>query len=565
MSVTILQQPGEITFSKNPVIFRFQALDANMMPYRAKGTSAYMRFDTEGPFVDEEYLTTNIIDPDGIDLNAPVSFVFKNTPTADFHLPANPANYNSFTDYLQAIADKLNAHPQFGPYFRSYIVINGTDKRVWSEAKDTHPDWEIQWGSDVSGITTGFLPATQTNLPDDYKIRVEVFVEREYLAGFTTPPVIVEGIPNDESEVCFDISGILHREGVIGLSDPPLPVFNSDDPQLADILRRYAVRYMEVGQDVAPVYIGPKYFLLGGIAQNLFARADFFANLSITNSLLSWYPNGKTVGTDQPEYLAWYNYTTSDKQIVLQLTRFPESNIDKTILYAYDTPQKITVKPKETLLIPCGWAQLKSALSLPDTDVVKYVVRVVDAASGWESGSPGYLSQTRRFYIDTKYRHETRYIQYLNGFYCPQSLRCIGNFSEDIEVEREETTRVLTPNYTETTAETFQNSETWEDLFTYRTGYFTKAEVHALQELLVYGKAWEVYAEGYIPLVLKGKKFAMHESRQNLYSLSVECSPALSRRNYSNIMIPMEADENGWRIVPEGYWKTVFGNNWGIV
>ena len=132
-------------------------------------------------------------------------------------------------------------------------------------------------------------------------------------------------------------------------------------------------------------------------------------------------------------------------------------------------------------------------------------------------------------------------------------------------MEREESQRILTPDYTEATAENFQSSEAWADFFTYRSGYLRKLDLHALEELAIFGKAWEVYTEGYIPLLLKGKKFPISDSRQNLFSITIECSPALQRKNYSNVLIPIEDTEEGWLIVPEGYWKTVFGKIWGIV
>jgi hypothetical protein len=196
---------------------------------------------------------------------------------------------------------------------------------------------------------------------------------------------------------------------------------------------------------------------------------------------------------------------------------------------------------------------------------VKYTVRVVTNASTPEA--PSYLSQPRSYYVDRRYFEDVRYLQYLNGFYLPETLRCTGVFGTTLDVERENSLRILTPDYTSTTSERYQHAEDWTNYFRYHTGYMRRFDLDALQELLIYGRAYEVYAEGYIPLLLRGKGFPVHETGQNLYSAEIEAEPALRQINYSNLNIPLDSDalEDGWLLVAGDYWRTVFGQVWKLV
>lgn len=583
MSVTITQQPGEIAFSRNPMLWKFQAMDGDMMPYRAYGARAYWRSYeyifalTPLDFTDGETITLSATDPDGI--GHVVVFIWKTTPTAENHFPALVSGYDNWYVYTQEIVEIIASHSRISPFFNTYLSIpSGTDIRITVESKDTSPGWSLAWSSDLidaastqfDGVildTDSFDPIAN-NLPIDYKIRLDVFIEREYDSGTYTYAAQLEGVPNGNSECLFDISAILHREALLGLSDPPLPIFNSIVPQRAENLRRYYVRYTEITgtPDYDTAFSATKLVMLGGISQAYFADLDFFAGLDATNSLLTWAPDGKTVDAGQPEWLHFYNYSDADMQIVLLVTVETAAGIQPS-LGAFDNEETPLIIPAgEVWLLPCGVAQLSEVLgAIHLTGALRYTVRVTDDTTDWEGGDGEFFSQPRTFYVDSKtYNDAPRYLQYLSGLWLPETMRCIGDFSKDLEVEREESTRILAPDYSATTFETFQNSEDWDHIFRYHSGWMRKTDLDALQQLLIARKAWEVYEDGYTPILLKEKRFRIYDSRENLYAVRIQCAPALKPRNYANTAL-LNPDTGGWLTVSGGFWKTLFGKPWSIV
>lgn len=565
--LVLLEQPDDISFTRNPVLIKLRALDdVDNLPFGPKGARSEMRRGFV-PFGEDETLVLSWEEPNGSATS--ITFTFKLTPSAVDELPRDITPFIDYNAYFQNIGDAMMAHPLVGPFFRVYTTFNGGSQSLWIEALDTAAGWTVEF--DSSGIASGspsdfHYAAEASNIPDNYYVLVDIFVENTYDQGDYERVAILKGVPDADSNLHFNIEEVLdkHIFRLIALdSGLPIPRFTDNEVVKADVTRRYFFRYTEYSDDLAEPVVATsdiKLALCGGIAANLWAEYDFFTSIGIDNSLLTWYPDGKNVSTEQPEWLSWYNYTGEAKTIVLQLIRYTATETLPN-LYAFDILEKVEAQDKEILLIPCGYEQL----GIDDEDeVLKYTVRVVDADSDWEGGNPEYLSQARTFYVDIFYYEEKRYVQYLNGFCLPETLRCVGNFSSDLEVQRETTTRLLTEDYSSAFRELKQAAHDYDNIFTYRSGYLSKHEVDALQELLLYNHAWEVYEEGYIPLLIRSDRFALFTTRQYLHSVAFEAVPALRRRQYSNVTIPMTEEQAGWRTAADSFWKTTFGSPWQI-
>lgn len=332
-------------------------------------------------------------------------------------------------------------------------------------------------------------------------------------------------------------------------------------PVLAPNLRNYYFRYREDYENATALvrawtYQGTSMALLGGLSQPLHAQFfDYLSMLDADSSLLSWYPDGKIVSPAQPEWLPWHNYTGEDKEIVLELVSYTDS---ATLSTLFKHEASLTIRAHETALIPAGYTQL----AIANANVLKYTVRVVDASSDYEGGSAVYLSPARTYYVDHNYYDSIAYLMYLNAFSCPETVRCIGAFTEAAQVDRGIAQRTLGPLYSPTEAEELQYSEALQNRFTYRTGHLTKAEARALQELLLTRELHEVSTEGYIPLQLEEDSFAITETRQSLHSFTLRCRPRLAMKNYSGTL--PKSTELGWRTAEGGFWLTNFGEPWKI-
>lgn len=558
--ITAIQFPDEKSFSRNPVVFRFRATDENGDPYAATGARAQLTSTGYVDLAETNTITVQYTDPDGG--TQEVIFLVDDTPDSEQDLPGDPTDYTNNEAYYTAIAEKMAAHPLISPFFTvTHPITVAAEKRIVIQAKDTDPGWSVSVTTNNSSFTTSAFDATPSTLPDNYKLLVNLLWEDEYDSGIFRRAFQGEGTPDLNSEITFNLEKILDDLFRTTLSDPPVPAFDASIPQPADVIRRFRLQYREEYEGSPTDWLTwPALEVhLGGIAQNLFADYDFFANLSDTNNFLTYTPSGKTLSLTQPEWLAWYNHESTAQTIVLQVIRYTESGA-LTTLYAYDDPAS-QVDPGQVHLLPVGPEQLGFTF----TDVLYYDVRIVDETSDWEGGSPAFLSPSRRYYIDSCHHEDERYIMYLNSLGCPETLRCLGDTSEELEVTRQITERILPPDYSSTTAERFQYQYGYEDYFTYRTGYIDAFYADTLKELLILNQAYEVYEEGYIPLVIMDDTFSITSTRQNLHSYEFRSMPALRRKNYSNINIALNPDQEGWRLVPTDYWRTVFGRTWKII
>ena len=566
--LTILTQPGDIALSGNQMILECLLTDGLGELYGPQGIRSELKTVGFISIPQDDTLTVSWTEADGS--SDSVTFTAKNSPQTEEEIPADETQYISFTEYYTAVADKIKTHHKISPHFKLMAVNNGADISLWMETIEVDDNWQLAW--DITGISdpnfsvVNYPNIVADNRPDHLKVQLELFFEAQYLSGDFMPVVTLSAIPDTSGKTTFDISGILDAEVRNSLDDPPIPDFNANTPQKANTLRRYFVRYQELHDQILTPswsYLDPKLVLCGGIARNLFADYDFFGNLNESNSLLSWYPDGKKVNIDQPEWIAWYNYHNQTHEVVIGVSLMDEDgSVEATLIkHSVDVLQ---VAPHEILLIPVGYTQLDLDAHLAQIpNPVKYTVQVFDWNLYQQQIAIAY-SQKRTYFIDKKHYEEKHYLMHLNGFCLPETLRCVGNFTKELAVQRETSQRILTPGYAASFTEQFQYQEDFENRFTYRTGYLTKAQVDALQELLIHNQLFEVYVEGYIPLLLTENEFVIHDTGQFLFALEIKAIPALKQGYYSNVMIPMEASQIGWRTSGASFWKTVFGLTWKI-
>ena len=554
--ITLLTTPPNPALSRNPVTWKFRVTDGAGEPYGPRGNVATLEAEA-GSFLAAQFFSISWEDKEG--LARSITFSAVANPVTLVQVKAAPV---TITDY-EAIAAKIQAHYIISPFFAIRAEQLGpSDFALVATARDTTHDWQLEWDKgNLSGtVSTAALPPVPDNTPKNLALYFDVFFQADYDQGDYTKTAQLRAVPGRDGVCIFNLSNILDREAARSAARPPLPAFSTDETLLADNLRNYYIRYRQQYDDASNFlrdwqYLGTSRILRGGIAQALSAQTtDYLGNIDATSSLLTWYPDGKTVAPQQPEWLGWYNFGNTPKNVVLQLRRFTETQELSTLYLLEDG---IAIPARHTALIPCGPEQLDLGAT-----VVKYTVRVVDEESDWEGGNPEFLSPSRTFYIDRDYYDEQRFLMYLNGFSIPHTLRCIGEHSKELEVARQQAERTLMPDYDEQAEELFQFDYYLRHVFTFRTGFLSRAEVEALQEMLAYNDLYEVDSAGYIPLMITADQFRITETRQGLHSLEIPATPRLRARMYSgDTSVPLML---AWRTTGAAFWQTTFGSQWKI-
>ena len=558
--ITIVSVPGDISLSRNDILFKVRATDGSGNPYGPVPAMSVWEMNGSG-IMATETIIINYTNSDGVLTS--LTFEAVDNPATDLQVKAYPSTgpFPLITDHYNDVLTKIAAHPDLAPYLTVYGMF-GITFEIIAQAKSTDSAISISW--DVTGVGNAVgatdHPASDSTAPAGYEVVMEVLFESEYNSGNFTPVTTLEASPGEGGYVYFNIKDVIDDELTSSFTTPPIPSFGSTDPYVANTLRRFYVRIRENWDGISTPdndwnTLSTKLVLCGGIAQNLFADYGFFSSLSETNSILSWYPQGKTISPDQPEYLPWYNYTGVQKLAFIRVTKINTATGAETTENVYENTGGLPVEENEVGVFPVGFEQM--GLS---GDIHKYKVQVIATGPSGEEE----LSQARTYMVDHAYYQQKRYLMYLNGFCFPETIRCPGEHTTELEVNRLEASHVLSPDYSVLAEEVTQHKQAFVNYFTYRTGYLREVDMHALQELLIYGKLYEIYDTGYIPLRLKVKKFLINNTRQHLRSYALLASPRMQQRNYSNINLPLEAEQTGWATSWGDFWKTVYGTNWEI-
>ena len=512
------------------MLLSFRALDGSGQPYGQQGIRSELRNVGLDGILAEEELTISWVEPNG-SIND-LTFTAKTNPAAEDEISASVSGvffaYSQLYAYFITVANQIQAHNLIQPHFKVYARLGVNQASIWLEAKDLTPGWSVSW--DISSISDGnysvidYAEVLISNAPADYKILLDVIFESTYLGDDFELIAAVEVFLDAASVAVVDLSAILDAALQEALPELLLPAFDASAPLRVNILRRFYFRYRESYEGAATDWINSsiRLVLCGGISQALFAEQDFFGSLNALSSLLSWYPLSKTVSPDQPEWISWFNYTEAAKEITLQIQEFSaDSSVPVTRILVVDPV--LEIEANEIALLPAGPAQLEIA----DT-TLKYVIRVVNQLNNTE-----LLSQKRSYYLDRSSYRSLRFIQYLNSFCLPETLRCVGVFEKELEVNRKERQLVLAEGYSSYTLELRQYDQDFENRFTYRSGYLSKVEVEALQELLIYNKVYEVSEAGAIPLHLIDQKFRVLNTGEILSSIQFKAMRSQRLLNYS--------------------------------
>lgn len=548
--ITVINSPATVGFSRNPIVYKFQGSDALGNPYQNYNVRAELR-GLFVPIVQDDTIEVQWIDAGGV--TESVVFTARNSPLLETHIPTNlTTGIDNYSALYQAIADAMNDHPVVGTLIRFSQTFNITSQSLWAEAIDDDDTFEISFIATLTNgasftITNSIAPTT--NFPTNYKMLIEVFFESD--AGYVKVSEN-EAYADSDSMFAFDISGILNSELENIFPELPIPAFEDNEPQNIDIVRSYYIRYREQYDDiVSPAWTSSEIYkvLFGGVSSDFFANHNYFELLNENNSLLTWYPTGKNISIDQPEWLAFYNYTDGGQGIMLEVIWYDEDGTDTTIYKLGGLSE--SVSSGNVILIPVGYTQL----SIDESTAVRYSVRLISRGQYEEfGGNIEYLSQQRDFYLDRDFYKEKRYIMYLNSFNCPETLRCVGDLTIETEIDRQKRNHIISSYYTASSAHVSQFSQSFDDYFTYRSGYLSKAEIKALRELLIYAKAWEISTESVHRLVLETSKFLITETRRFLNTIEFTGKYALRSENYSGSIIAESyyiVDEEGARIVDD--------------
>lgn len=397
------------------------------------------------------------------------------------------------------------------------------------------------------------------DLPANYKFNYRLLMEKTYMANDFEIVSEHAAEPDINGRVIFDVSELMEDAILNEFEEPPVPEFNGTTTYVNPASRRFRIEYAErFGQPPETQdYEDSDIFVafLGGISDELFVKGDFFEGLSAGSSYLTWWPNRKRLGPNQPDYLTWMNYTEQPQSINMRVEVFKDGQM---VIEEILTRHNAGVVDEDFMIVfPVGPAQLD--LNSLGYDVSMYTVQVFN-------GQGVALSPKRTYTVDQMPANPEHFLLYFNGFFQPQVIRCLGQRRQDLSINRELTSRVRRCEPSVLLGNIFQSSSDFDQEFLYRTGYLKRDEMEALQELLIYSNVFEITAEGYRSLLVMNSRFSVGNDLDILRAEEIQTVGSLKKKAYSEDTsgrIPAEiCTAQNWLTDDEHCWTEMLNTFW---
>lgn len=534
MALTIIEEPAEIVFSRNPVVFGFQTDNL----YNSEGQAAvYLLAFPLGPLA--EGVSFSISYGSGAIIQ---TFTVKNYPNdsgleliAGKDHPLKPDE--TILAWCEACILAFESNYLLSRDFTFSIDTTGTDPRVKVTSRLLDSYFNISVSESIyitsAELTNGVKKERNTN----FKIYYEVWIENDDHTGFDKAVKDVPADPDDNGIIRINISKTL-SESLRG----PLNDFDTPDAALPlafhakKTARRYYLRYAEAYGSVQTVRkmqtTDIKWTLLGGVGKFKQTSYSIPVNFYVESlhRFLKIEPVSKSVKLTQPEWLSMVWLTDVPATIQLKIK----------VYYSTGDPTEVTKYPFTGLLkydkvtFPSGCTQL----DLPALDIAriitKYEVWVENAADST------VLSEVRTYTLDYV-QNAARFIIELSSFGVYDTFQCYGKGATSYELSSDKAviSRSAIFNFSKGEVIDFDNSIQQRE--TIRTGWQTRREIARYRDLFLSWDKFLVRNGRMYPISTDIKSIKEFDDNVHLYGLEFEIGFRYSEELYSEEDDPDQA------------------------
>lgn len=417
-----------------------------------------------------------------------LTFIFRVLPnleneinTWQEYFPPRPMlDFGGYMDYL---ANTLTAHSRLGLFFNIKLFQSDLlECTLLVEANDRVKNFNISTTA-LSVNINAQIPYSPGNIPENYKIIYEIISSHKVISsGY--------GIPDSSGNVSINIKAVLKflflSQGLIP------PNFNTLSLYTAYNNFKYSIRITE--EFGSPV-----------VRKNWLWQDNLKAVYTSEPTIWAMVcPNNKKINWEVPEYAAWANYSYKTQKIIIQ-TLYIDRDSETWQVSPNSIP--INVGSSQTIMIP-----IQQVVNDNNAAIVR--IRVIDA----DTTEP--LSTWRQYYID-KYSHEEeKYLTFLNKYGVWESIRFTGSTGTASDVKRRDTS-----SYNGAFIITKTTDITLQRVWSFRTGFISKGESFAIEQLVSSYYIFEVNTEGYIQLRLTDTRYIPDDGQKEKFSWEIKATP----------------------------------------
>ena len=463
--ITLLKQPYQCSYSKNAMEFEVQSNMYFVAPQVLP--SVLLTIDSipeTGVHYIISYTNVKTNKPEELRLVASVSY------DGTLEIPDN-SYAGTIQEFRDIMVDKIENQCPANAWFmveaigtnQLKITTTYTEENIVPEFRTNQTLLHIDFLIDGAFID----PAIR----EGYQIRALVYIELEYMSGEFSLVSNVEGFMNNEAKYLLDVSYMLDAEIEDAWDEYPMPT-EQNSIYKASNLRRYYVEFVEFWNnetDKQSVKSDIRFVHWGGVSTDDENIATPIFLHALENNFLTWWPSGKKVSLEQPDWLSWINQF--DKQTFSVSVRiYTDAGTTQVLLHS------IELDTWETMVFQTGYTQNDLQALVAGEYINKWEYYIQDAGLK-------VLSNEFRYYPD-RVTCLRRVILYFNSAGVPETFHTSGDWTQRMNVSTEVASRSASFNLNNLRPRSFVFSSNHKNSIKAVTGPLSKKEAFRIQPMI---------------------------------------------------------------------------------
>ena len=526
MAVTILKEPGDQFFARNPIAFRLQ-------------TDKYLQTPAQRPAVLIQWTTGN--EPAAGDLieiagnwgyTLTLTFVASSPSTNELTAYAS----GPIATYRAALIAELQQNKILGTFFE----IEDTSPGTFSIIALHKRDGQI---ITLSG-NTGAFSVVQSNTitaavyRPNFSFLLELFVEQGYRSGVygkveasQLPNAIYKPTPNTSSQ-----ADIYLQDALIDYLTFDLPQLPADDI-LVKLCEKTQVRWWcritetygnpAITQPWAQARERSGYAVKSGLNDEEYTPTynPMPAEASTVNKWMTKCPE-KEILPSQPEWLSFRRDDADIAKIVIRVT-FANGNLYSSGLAPQISEAQLNAvsQQNDIVMVEAGYDQLGLGAIPTSSPIVSWEMQLLDASNN-------NLYKPRKYKVKEQPFLYLRYFIFQNSLGGVDTLRCTGKLTKVQKVERTKSRRPREYSFQMPERLLISTVTDEEMLYEISTGHITKAYADYLQELMRSEYVFEYRNGAYFPVQIEQGSLQLFTEDSGMYSLSFKYIAAYDEKIY---------------------------------
>lgn len=527
MSITIEKNPALVALVGNRIEFKLKT-DNNI-------TTPGSIYVLELTFHEVADVGDSLLFEWGGDIS--INFDFVAVPDdSGTQLPTTPAFVDDWVFDL-AVAMNLN-------YFinRDFIVTSALDVLTFT-ARDKGTlyiiDYSFEWAGTFPPSASSSGGANEVYRPF-FKLGLQVLIESagDYIK-------IAEDLlaVDADAEALFDIhktfTDYIESEFKFPEASDQLFILREN------LNREYKIRYYEIfGSGIVPQILTESasfWAMNSGIShiqEAIYNRQDssYWDKLTYDNWFLTWQPLSKKID----------RYTTEKLYFLVQDgTAITKLNQRVKIYYRNGTTTSSPHVLKGEIVSPKNKGVYEMVCTLNVLQLPGYDDETIEKYDVWiEDQNDDRISEIRTYELDYEYPENVREFIFRNSLGGFDTLRCTGDFIDNLEYDRTDISKVLGEDFTEKNHQISAHSVSESKVYQANTGWKEAEDVSWIRDFLLSKEVFQIITRKLMPVVITSTKATQSIDRDDFYSISFEYRRAFKNEYFSKQILHADFNDD---------------------